>query len=153
MTLAIELTTDPAGLGYAQRIAAGDHAGIVQLLNDPSQMAPKETWLTDRGLVSEIAPVHGIEMMDSIFGKFDQAALASPTVKNMVNRLHFDVNGLNFGDPALRGMFQAWSGNLMTVEEANALLAVSVAPASRAQILFGRQVSLTEVSEVLNNVG
>lgn len=146
--LKTELTTDPLNLGYAAKLANG--TGLIpELINRQNRDIVKDVWLTDRGMVSELVPVHGTTLTDSIFTKFDTVAASSKTVERMVNRLYNDERGLNFGDAGLRGMFASWSGNILTVDEANALLGLGISKGSRAEELFGEAVTEIDVKNAL----
>lgn len=148
--LKAEIETDPLTIGYAQYLPASTGL-IADALNTvrTNIIVVQEKWLNDRGLASEIIPLHGIAMMDSIFAKFDTASQASLTVKRMVNRLYADEKWLNFGDLALRAMFESWRGTLLTEDEANALLEVAKATSSRAVALFGKNISESDVIKAL----
>lgn len=123
---------------------------VAQELNKVKQdiLLVKETWLTDRGVVSKLVPVHGVDLCDSISNKLDAIATQSATVKRMVNRLYNDSQGLNFGDAGLRAMFESWRGKVLTADEADALLSLGLQPSSHYEQIAGVGKTITE-SEVI----
>lgn len=92
--------------------------------------ARSEYWLTDRGLVADLSVASGsVALSDSILTKLDAAAEQSRSVKAIADRLYNDTRGVNFGDPAMIGWFQAMTPAVFTEAERDALLALSVQPA------------------------
>lgn len=139
-----EIENDPDGMGYAQHVPHAPGV-LADMLNAPGAgNVVREYWLTNRALVADIVPLHGTAMSDSILSKFEQAGASGKTIERMVSRLYNDVRGLNFGDAALRLMFSAWSGVVLTQAEADALLALPIQPGSRAEVLFGVDTVVTE---------
>lgn len=152
MDLAIlksELDNDPLNLGYASMLARGT-GELPAVLNAPNRDIVLDKWLTDRGMASEIVPLHGVAECDALFTKFDEMSQASVTVKRMVNRLYTDVQGLNFGDAGLRAMFNGWlSMSIITQSQADMLLALGVGKGSRAQELLGKNVTEIDIKNAL----
>lgn len=152
MDLAIlktELDTDPLNRGYAAMLqhGTGDLPGV---LNKPDRDIVVTKWLTDRGMASEIVPVHGVGFCDALFDKFDELAQASITVKRMVNRLYTDPQGLNFGDDGLRAMFTGWlQVQAITQAQADALLSLGIGKGSRAQEILGQNVTEIDIQNAL----
>lgn len=143
-----ELTIYPLNIGYSALLANG--TGLVpERMNRQDRLIVKEKWLNDRGMTSEIVIAHGLPMCDSIFAAFDTASNASLTVKRMVNRLYIDEKGLNFGDTALRAMFETWRNTLLTPEQTDALLDLGKSMGSRAEELFGKAVTETDIKNAL----
>lgn len=132
--LRAELLTDPAGMGYAPHLQ--DALGVLlQLLQQPTgDMLPGEMVLTDMSIASRLVPANGLAFVDGIFDALEALAAGSATTRRMIDRLA--GGGVNFGDPALRAQIEAWaSSGGLTRAEADALLALPMRPASRAELL------------------
>jgi hypothetical protein len=163
--LKAELNTDPEKLGYAQLIAGGRHKDITALINriDENRTAlVPESFATVRTLVAKLGPGGAVTV------KKLRAFAASPDPENpQVYALHATVqemlpfisqgdpargDGVDLGDAGSRALFSALVGvGVITQEEAAAVLSIGTPPCSRAYELFGRDVSLNEISEALNN--
>lgn len=159
-----ELTTDPEALGYAALITAGRHAQVAALINrvDPQRVTNVPgTFATVRTLIARIGPA-GAVIVKKLRGfaaadaPSDPAAYAlQATVQEILPFISQGDpargDGVDLGDPASRGLFGALVGErVITQEEADAVLAIGTASSSRAFELFGRDVSLNEVSEAIN---
>ena len=147
--LKTELQNDPLNLGYQAMLVNGT-GELPTVLNAPNRDIVMDKWLTDRGMASEIVPLHGVSECDDLFTIFDARALQSVTVKRMVNRLYTDPQWLNFGDAGLRAMFSGWRDtNIITQAQANMLLALGVGKGSRAQELLGTNVTESDIQRAL----
>lgn len=158
-----ELTTDPESLGYAPLIAAGSHAGVESLINsiDPARVTNiVGTFATVRTLIAKIGPagaviVKKLRAFAAAAEPTDPSAFAlQATVQEILPFISQGDpargDGVDLGDPASRGLFSALVGaGVITQDEADAVLAIGTAPCSRAFQLFGRTVTLNEVSEAL----
>lgn len=132
--LRTELLTDPAGIGYAEHTPHAPGV-LLRLLNEPTADAmPGDLFLTDLAIASRLVPEHGLAFVDGLFDALEALAATSATTRRMIDRLA--GAGVNMGDPALRAQIEAWaaSGGL-TRAEADALLALPLRPARRAELL------------------
>lgn len=108
--------------------AATRDDGAIAVAVSTGRTAVVDYWLTDRGLVSDLANATGNETVsDSVLTKLDAAALQSRSAKALINRLENDPKGVNFGDSALRTWIQ--NGGVFSASEISALLALPVKPA------------------------
>jgi hypothetical protein len=161
-----ELTTDPESLGYAALDDAGDHAGVTTLINrvDANRVTVVSTFATVRTLIAKIGPagavmVKKLRAFAAAAEPTDPSAFAlQATVQEILPFISQGDpargDGVDLGDPASRGLFGALVvAQIITQEEADAVLAIGTAPCSRAFELFGRDVTLNEVSEALNHGG
>ncbi len=125
-----EVLNDPAERGYAQYWP--DAPGmIVELMNDKAggQMY-RSRYVTAREVI-KLANGVGI----SVLGKFDAIEQSNIAVKWAVKFLDSE-KGLDIGDPFTHAMIdQLISANTLTADEGAALKAMSMLPASRAEIL------------------
>lgn len=160
MTLYTELTTDPQALGYAPMIAAGNHAGLHERINRPeaSRMLPRTRFITGRGVLAELGAVGALILEKlSVFGSIPQQGEAENlrlALKWAMKFAEQEGEGLDIGHPTTRGLLQicATTG-VLTQGEATSLMSLAVFPTSRAFELFGRDIQLNEISEVLNHGG
>lgn len=161
-----ELTTDPESLGYAALDDAGDHAGITALINrvDATRVTVVSTFATVRTLIAKLGP-SGAVMVKKLRAFAAAAAPTNPsayalqaTVQEILPFISQGDpargDGVDLGDPASRALFDGLvSAQVITQDEADAVLAIGTAHCSRAFELFGRDVTLNEVSEALNHGG
>jgi hypothetical protein len=160
MTLQNEITTDPHSIGYAPLVAAGNHAGIHELINRPeaSRMLPRSRFVTGRAVLAELG-VTGAVVLEklSVFGATPQQVEAEGlrlAIKWAMKFADQEGEGLDIGHPTTRQLLQTCAAvGVLTEPEATALMALAVFPTSRAVELFGREVSVTEISEALSNGG
>lgn len=160
MTLHTELTTDPQALGYAPLVAAGNHAGLHELINraEASRMLPRSRFVTGRAVLAELG-VTGAVILEklSVFGATPQQGEAEGlrlAIKWAMKFADQEGEGLDIGHPTTRQLVQTCAAvGVLTEAEATALMALAVYPTSRAHELFGREVPLNEISEALNNGG
>lgn len=162
-----ELTTDPDGLGYAPLITAGDHSGVTALINhvDGARTALRpNTFATVRTLVARMGPAGAIvaKKLRAFAASADSAVPEVYALQATVQEIMPFISagdpgqgdGVDLGDAGSRGLFSALvSIGVITQDEATAVLAIGTPPCSRAFQLFGRDLSLNEVSEALNHGG
>lgn len=165
--LRAELTEDPEALGYAPLIAGGNHSEITALINhvDGSRIALRpNTFATVRTLVARMGPAGAVmaKKLRAFAAEPDSAIpqvyALQATVQEMLPFISAgdpaQGDGVDLGDADSRGLFSALvSIGKITQDEADAVLALGTPPCSRAFQLFGRDLSLNEISEALNHGG
>lgn len=139
--LKTELQTDPAGLGYA---AHTPHApGILaELLNAPSATLAKTRMVTARGIMASygLGPTGGAAFLD----KLDALSASVPAIKWAMTFLRSE-SGIDIGEPATQVMLTSLIGiGGITLSEVDGVKAMALQPASRAEVLFGVGVQITE---------
>lgn len=137
--LKTEIDTDPAGLGYAALLPDAPGA-VYELLNAKTQTMHKSKMMSFRGLYSSygVGPV----MAPSVLAKI-RAGAGSNQVLFDIKEMIYSDQGLDFGDGSTLTVIAQLTPSVFTPEEADALRAISVQAASRAEVLFGAGVSVT----------
>lgn len=127
MSLAEELRTDPAGLGYAAHLP--DSPGlVVDMLNALTRTAVKSRFVTARGVLAEVDG--GAQILD----KLEALAAGVSEVKWAMKFLLTD--GIDVGHPRTRGLLdQLAAAGGLTAADAKALKDLALQPASRAEEL------------------
>ncbi len=142
-----EINTDPLGLGYAALISKGSDTGIAQLLNTqsaaysvsvPVSIASCLKWGATGPLaaIQQAAGNNASQVQSACIAALQ--LLGSPA-----------VSGLDLTDPAINGqsgLLQAMqTAAVITQAQLTALLALgSRSPASRAEVLFGANVTIID---------
>lgn len=147
-TLYHELTTDPEELGYAPLIAAGSHNRVAEMLNRPRYaalgtigIAQALIWMAKHGILARLrAAVQGNDPTIASIAEVATMLVSNPNIAEI------DL-GLTDVQTMLSSLVAA--GVIPQTAE-DELLAAAMVQRSRAEILFGRSVSVDEVSEVLN---
>ncbi|MEY8688452.1 MAG: hypothetical protein AB9M53_01050 [Leptothrix sp. (in: b-proteobacteria)] len=126
--LASEIQNDPIGLGYAALLP--DQPGhVVELMNARTQTMVRERFVTARGILAEVPG--GAQILD----KLEAVAPAVPEVKWALRFLVGEL-GIDIGHAQTRALIQALADqHVLTADDAAALLALAVQPASRAEVL------------------
>lgn len=141
--LANELTTDPAAKGYAALLP--DNPGqVCELLNSRTESMVKPRFVTGRTILAECGE-HGGAILDAL----EAVATANSSVKWAVIFLKQD-GGIDVGHDATQEMIaQLVNGGALTAAQGNALSALAVQPASRAETLGLPPVSILDVYAAL----
>lgn len=128
MTLAAELTLDPLGLGYAALIP--DCPGnLVDMMNAPIYNLSKPKLINARGLLAAYGMAGAV-----ILDKLEAAGAVNSAVKWAMKFM--DGDGIDAGSPVTRGlMLQLAAAGVLTSAEAVQINALSMQPASRAEML------------------
>lgn len=139
--LKTELQTDPAGLGYAPHIP---HAPgmLAVLLNAKASTMAKSRMITARGIMASygLGPSAGAAFLD----KMESLAANVPAIKWALKFLQTEA-GIDIGEPATQLMLTSLIGvGGITADEVNGVKAMALQPASRAEVLFGVGVQITE---------
>lgn len=136
-----ELQTDPAARGYA---AHRPHAPgmLAELLNAPSATLAKTRMVTARGIMASygLGPTGGAAFLD----KLDALSANVPAIKWAMKFLQTEA-GIDVGEPATQAMLTSLIGvGGVTQAEVDGIKAMALQPASRAEVLFGVGVQITE---------
>lgn len=139
--LKTELQTDPAGLGYAPHIP---HAPgmLAVLLNAKASTMAKSRMITARGIMASygLGPSAGAAFLD----KMESLAANVPAIKWALKFLQTEA-GIDIGEPATQLMLTSLIGvGGITADEVNGVKSMALQPASRAEVLFGVGVQITE---------
>lgn len=150
MMLADELRDDPLGLGYAQYLP--DAPGmVVQLINAPTFSLHKPLMLSERGLLAQYAD--GPVAADAVISKLEAFAQTPHALASVVRRaLKFlgTPEGIDLGSAATHAMLDALQADsVLTADEVAKIKALSLQPASRAEVLGLGVVTEAQVVEAL----
>lgn len=149
VALKTEIDIGPLATELAPHKASGNDTAIAAALNaQRGETMLRERLISARGVLANYpgGSAEGAAVLD----KVEAAAASVPAVKWVMSFLKAD--GIDIGSPATQGMLdQLAAGGLVTADEASKLKALGVAPASRAEIVFGQVVSVTDVARALRN--
>ena len=140
--LSSEILNDPANIGYAAMLP--DSPGsVVVALNNPTQSAYKSRMISERGIMDHYQD--GPIAADDVLTKLELFSVISHPAAGAVKRaLKFLAmpDGIDIGSKATHTMLDMLAlGSVITVDEANKLKALSTAKCSRAEILFGMNIT------------
>jgi hypothetical protein len=149
--LAAELANDPLSLGYAARVAVGDDAGIAALLNTPRGDATPG--IIDIATVQ--AALHTMTHASTMpvwiviedYAANEQGDVGLRACCRMVLAV---VGGkyqtIDFSLAAVQQILGGLvAGTLLTQEQADTLVGLSARQWSRAEVLFGKGASVTNI--------
>lgn len=123
--LKADLSTDPAGLGYAPLIASGDDVGLARLLNDPARGGPiARRWISAAELQGALDAAEFAAMSATDAAKWQCILLATQ------DRLPVDTGHLK------QQLLAMLPSATRPVSRAN-LIALQAKQGSRAEVLFG----------------
>lgn len=148
--LATELADDPAGIGYAAMLpAAPGH--VVAALNASSTSMVKSFTATARTLLSTLDPTVAATFLETLEAVAVSGSPVAPVVKWGLKFVTSD--GIDLGHPATRGLIDALvNGAILDQSIGDAVKALAVQPASRAEALFGAG-ALVDLRDVLVATG
>ena len=139
--LRAEVQVDPAGIGYAGHLPEAP-GQVVELLNARVFSMPKATFISARGVMSAagLGPAGGAAFLD----KLEVLASSVPAIKWVMKFLQAEA-GIDVGEPATQAMLTSLIGvGGITQAEVDGIKAMALQPASRAEVLFGAEVQITE---------
>lgn len=146
-TLQQELGNDPLNLGYAAALVTYDEARLLELLNDPSVMAPKSTLHSERGVLDKYPD--GPLAADLVLRKLEGFAASPHPFAGIVKRaLKFlsQPEGIDFGAPSTLSMLSKLAqGGVITTDEAEKLASLGTTLISRAEQLGLRIVTAEQL--------
>ena len=115
---------------------------LAQLLNAPSTTLAKTRMVTARGIMASygLGPVAGAALLD----KLEALAANVPALKWALKFLQTEA-GIDIGEPATQLMLTSLIGiGGITQAEVDGIKAMALQPASRAEVLFGAGVQISE---------
>ena len=139
--LKAELQADPAGRGYAAHVPHAPGA-LADMLNAPTASMAKPRMITARGIMASygLGPAAGAAFLD----KMESLSASVPAIKWAMKFLQAEA-GIDVGEPATQLMLTSLIGvGGITADEVNGVKAMALQPASRAEVLFGVGVQITE---------
>lgn len=139
--LKAELQADPAGRGYMAHVPHAPGA-LADLLNAQSTTLAKSRMITARGIMASygLGPSAGAAFLD----KMESLASSVPAIKWAMKFLQAEA-GIDVGDPATQAMLTSLIGvGGITQADVDGVKAMALQPASRAEVLFGVGVQITE---------
>jgi H+/Cl- antiporter ClcA len=125
--LLAELNTDPAAIGYAALIAAGNDAGVAALLNAPTTTSVYRNNIGVHEVVAAIAPA-------------DFAGLTTLQVAKL-QLLFTGTTTIDASSPNTRALFVGIFAGMAT--SSASLTALASRPGSRAEVLWGTGTVVT----------
>jgi len=146
--LRTEILTDPVGLGYAPFVEAGSHNMVAALLSGPRYPATGKVdvataliWIAKHGLMARLrAAAQG-----------DNPQVASIAEVALLLVQNPNIPAIDLALPDVQEMFGVLvAAGVITADERDELFAASIVMQTRAEMLFGRNVSADDVSEALN---
>lgn len=138
--LKAEVQGDPLGLGYAAYLVEAP-GYVADMMNRADYKMAKTKWISFRGLYTNAGV--GPAMAPSILGKIRAGAESDQVLFDAKEMIYSD-DGMDFGDESTRMLIAAMTPAVFTEQESSALLAISLQPASRGEVLFGAGVRVTE---------
>lgn len=143
LALKTELTTDPAGIGYAAFLP--DPLGEVErLLNERTLSASRPRFITARTILAECGAA-GPGILDAL----EAAAAGNSAVKWAVKFLSQD-SGIDVGHPNTQAMIDSLAtGGALTTDQATALKNLAHQPVSRADVLGFGTVTVADIRAAL----
>ena len=143
--LKTEIETGPLAAEIAPLYAAGNDIAVAAVLNSRrGENMLRSRLVSARAVLGEYPD--GPAAAAAVLDKLEAASATVPAVKWVMSFLRAD--GIDIGSPATQGMLdQLAAGGAITAQEATKLKSLGIVPASRAELVFGQLVSITEVSE------
>jgi len=136
-----EIVDDPLFQGYSAFLP--DSTGwVANMLNERKFQAAKTRMVTARGIMASygIGPTQGALFLD----KLESLSANIPALKWAMKFLQQET-GLDVGEPATQIMLTSLIGvGGITQAEVDGVKAMAMQPASRAEVLFGSDVIVTE---------
>ena len=136
-----EIVDDPLSQGYSAFLP--DSTGwVANMLNERKFQAAKTRMVTARGIMASygIGPTQGALFLD----KLESLSANIPALKWAMKFLQQET-GLDVGEPATQIMLTSLIGvGGITQAEIDGVKAMAIQPASRAEVLFGSDVIVTE---------
>ena len=138
--LKTELTTDPTSLGYAPFLA-NSPGKVVQLLN---QQNPANTKVITRSIgIGTVLNVLGPQEGAAVLNALEALKTSNAVIKWAWYLL--EKTDLDVGLESTRGQLDALvQGGALTQQQATAIKNLAVTTASRAEVLFGSNTTVTE---------
>lgn len=145
-TLTEELTNDPAGLGYAALITAGNDAGIANLLNTATVFVVGEI---DRADLATWAASTGMRAMIKTLSEDAGSALQSSALA-IVDVLQGAAGGIDLSKPAHMAILDAWkTAGVLSADDKASFIAFATHDVIRSVYLFGNLVSANDVARTV----
>jgi hypothetical protein len=143
-----ELTLDPMGLGYAPFILIRDDVSLKNLMNE---IRGGQDFLVSRGRITKDA---FIELTSQMVFALMLASKSGDTEADfwlsVFDRLVANADTINVDDPSLESVLdQMISANYLTQQDKES---IKTRQGSRAEILFGINVLVDDISNSLNEV-
>lgn len=136
-----EIVDDPLSQGYSAFLP--DSTGwVANMLNERKFQAVKTRMVTARGIMASygIGPTQGALFLD----KLESLSANIPALKWAMKFLQQET-GLDVGEPATQIMLTSLIGvGGITQAEVDGVKAMAIQPASRAEVLFGSDIIVTE---------
>ena len=136
-----EIVDDPLSQGYSAFLP--DSTGwVANMLNERKFQAFKTRMVTARGIMASygIGPTQGALFLD----KLESLSANVPALKWAMKFLQQET-GIDVGEPATQIMLTSLIGvGGITQAEVDGVKAMAIQPASRAEVLFGSDVIVTE---------
>lgn len=136
-----EIIDDPLSQGYSAFLP--DSTGwVANMLNERKFQAAKTRMVTARGIMASygIGPTQGALFLD----KLESLSANIPALKWAMKFLQQET-GIDVGEPATQIMLTSLIGvGGITQAEIDGVKAMAIQPASRAEVLFGSDVIVTE---------
>lgn len=136
-----EIVDDPLSQGYSAFLP--DSTGwVANMLNERKFQAVKTRMVTTRGIMASygIGPTQGALFLD----KLEALSANIPALKWAMKFLQQET-GLDVGEPATQTMLTSLIGvGGITQAEVDGVKAMAIQPASRAEVLFGSDIVVTE---------
>jgi len=152
--LLAEITSDPLSMGYSAFVVSAP-GRIADMLNAVGALRlNKRRMMSEMGVMDKYAD--GPLAADGVMKKLEACAQTSHPLAGVINRtLKFlaRIEGIDIGAKNTLLQFDVLAATgVLTVDEAEKMKALSLAPCSRAEQLFGWGVVVTEaqVREALN---
>ena len=145
--LKTEIQSGPLAVELAPYVTSGNDTAIADALNEHrGETMLRERFVSARSILAFYpdGPAAAAVVLD----KLEAAGASVPAVKWVMTFLKTD--GIDIGSAATQAMLdQLAAGGPLTADEAAKLKSLGYAPASRAEIVLGQYVSVTDVAVAL----
>lgn len=143
--LKAEIETGPLAAELAPFVASGNDIAVAAVLNSRrGENMLRSRLVSARAVLGEYPD--GPAAAATVLDKLEAASATVPAVKWVMSFLRAD--GIDIGSPATQGMLdQLAASGAITTGEATKLKSLGIVPASRAEVVFGQLVSITDISE------
>lgn len=147
--LAAEINNDPAGIGYADYVTESP-GRIADMMNARTQQMHKPRMVTARGIMASygLGPTAGAAFLD----KLQSLSATVPAIRWAMKFLESEA-GIDVGESATQLMIASLvSVGGISQQEVDAIKAMALQPAIRAEVVFGNGAVVTEaqVREAIN---
>ena len=141
--LRAEIESGPLSSQLTPLVVGGSDSAIADLLNSPSELAPRSRLINARAVLAEYPD--GTVQAAMVLDKLESAAVNVPALRWIMSFLKSD-SGVDIGHKATQSMLdQLAAGGVITTDEAAKLKSLALKMTSRAELVVGAPVTHEQV--------